>query len=335
MRPASTRHVRDRMTDPPLQIDDEAPAKRAGPLRRVLVYGFALALLGGCVAAAVWGTGPQWAHLREANPWDAAAMLGLVAASILLNGWIFWAMTKPFERGSAVGLGEMTALVAATCILNYLLRAGLISRTAYLKKRHGIGYRSSVVMLVMLAVLTAIVYAVLAGVTVWRGRIDGPWAAAAVGLLAATALAVVPAMCFALRWSPGVSEWFDGIGWTGAVWVFLLLLARGVDLMFTAGRLWLAARVFGTPIGFHTGVVMAAGGMFVTLATPLPNGLGVREGVYALMAQAGVAGEALNGAARGSAIGLIDRAAESAVFVVAGLTALAWLHKKTRAARPD
>jgi hypothetical protein len=315
------------MTEPTFQLDEESPAKKPNPAKRAIAYGFAVVLLVACAVVAFRGTGDQWGHIRQANPWDAAAMLALVVASILLNGWVLWVMTKPFERGSPVRLAEMTALVGATCLLNFAMRAGMISRAAYLKKRHGITYRGSVMMMLMLGGLTVIIYVTLGGVTLWRGGIDGVWFAAVAAVFAATALAVTPVMRIAARRFPGVTTWFETAHRSTPVWVFVLLSARAVDLGFSALRLVLAGRVFGTPVAFHTGLVMSAGGMLVTLATPLPNGLGAREGLYALMAQLGVAGDSLTGASKGSAVALIDRAAESAMFVVSGLVSLGWLHR--------
>ena len=319
------------------EFEYEAERDTRGPLRW-LFYVLGFVLLGACVWLAVAGArtaeGPSgWERLSEADPAHVAWMLALVAAALVLNGWVFWVMVKPFEGDRPVGLGDMIALIGATSILNYLpMRAGLVGRAAYLKRHHEIGYRTSAVMMLVVAGGTVYVFAALVGATLWRLRFDPLWWAAVLGAMVIGAAVAPVLLRWKLRWTPGLKDvpagWFERARLTATLGALALLLARMLDVFLLAGRLYLAARIFGTPLEWPAALVMASGGMFITLATPLPNGLGLRESIYGLFAAVGVGGEALPSGSMGVAIGLIDRAVEAAAFITFGLGSMAYLHKK-------
>ncbi len=321
----------------PAEIEDADVPKSPNRVKGVLMFALAVVLLVTCIALAVHGVDKEaWGRLRHANPRDVTCMMSLVLFSILLNGWMFKTVAIPFEDPQRrVSLINMTALIGSTCLLNYLpMWAGMIGRSAYLKRYHGVRYRSSMLMMLMVAAVTASVYTVLIAATLWRQRFDTLWWIAVIGSLVAIAVAGMPMMAAVSRRFPGVpdstSDWFSNATAAARLMAILVFMARAVDVGLTAGRLWLASRVFGTPIDFTAAVVMAASGMFITLVTPLPNGLGVRELLYFWMAQAGVGGAMLKTGALGTALGLIDRGAEAVVFVTAGLTSMAWLHRKRK-----
>ncbi|MEX2673030.1 MAG: lysylphosphatidylglycerol synthase transmembrane domain-containing protein [Phycisphaeraceae bacterium] len=330
------------MSDPLIHPEEEgaeAPASRW----RWVFYGFAVALLVACVYFAVQGAqgedGPSgWQRLREAAWQDLAMMLGLVVGSVAINGWLFWMILKPFEpdhqQHRPVTLREMVGLIAASSLLNYLpMRAGMIGRAAYLKRLHGVDYKSSVAMLVIVAGATVFVFVLMAAATLWREGLDAIWwATVAAGIVAASVVAV-PMMRWKLKLLRGVPlGWFEHHRRQTAMLLTLIMAARAADVLMLAGRLYIAAAIFGTPLEWPGAVVMATGGMLITLATPLPNGLGLREGLYGLFAAVGVAGAAMPDGPMGVAIGLMDRAAEAVVFIVVGVIALAYLHRKQKRA---
>jgi len=307
----------------------EAAPKPARPGVRIALYTIAFALLAFCIYTAMRHGAEGWRQLAVADPRDIALMAACVAASIALNGWVFWVIVKPFERpGQPVSLGDMTALIAATGLLNYFPgRAGLIGRAAYLRQRHGVGYRVSAAMMIMVAGGTVLTYALLVAMTLGRSGFDAWWWGGMVVGLVIAALVNKPAVIAGLTWFPGVTAtWFRKPEATVAMWAFWLLAARAVDVSGVAVRLYLAAKIFGEPITFEAAMIMAAGGTIVTLLTPLPNALGLREGLYGLFATLGVGAADLSGGVR---LGLLDRAVEAAVFLATGLAGLALVHRKT------
>lgn len=335
---------------PPEPVDEAIEAEEAEELEtgspsavRWLMYAAALGLLGLCIYLAIGqaqeGEQSGWQRLSEADPRHAAGLLLLVAANIAINGVIFWAVVKPFERDRPVSLTDMTALIGATALLNYLpARAGMIGRAAYLKRKHAVSYRASVVMLIAVAGGTMFLFAVVVAATLWRQGIDAVWWLSVGAVLVAAAIAAPTAMRLKLRWTPGLKSvsdgWFVEHPVRARLGALGLLLLRGLDVFTFAGRVWLGAQIVGSPIELHGAMLMATGGMFITLAAPVANGLGLREGLYGLFAGAGVAGEALKGGGLGLTVGLIDRAAEALVFIVLGLLALAYLHRR-RGILPD
>lgn len=311
----------------------EAVVRRSG-WRSWLMYAVAIALLGGCIGLATRNMSSEvWEHVRHASGRDVTGMLGLVLGSVLLNGWIFWAVVKPFEPGpKRIGTGEMTALIGATCLLNYLpMRAGMIGRAAYLKRQYHVSYRASALMMALIAAGTMAIYAALVGLTLWRKQLDAVWWASLLGSIVVMGLAAVPVSRWVSQWiARESSAWFGEHGPAAMGGAMGLMAVRAADVAMVAGRLWIAGRIIGAPIGYPAALTMASAGTFVTLVTPLPNGLGLREGLYGLMAEVGVGSGAMAGGSMGVAIGLVDRAAEAAVFIAAGLVSLAWLHRKRR-----
>lgn len=330
------------MTDSLLHPEQEGAKEPKNPWRWVM-YAFALLLLAVCVYLAFEGARGEdgvsgWDRLREAAWQDVATMLGLVVGSVVINGWLFWLMLKPFEPDPQhyrpLTGREMVGLIAASSLLNYLpMRAGMIGRAAYLKKLHGIDYRLSALMLFIVAGLTMYVFGLLAGATLWRQQIDAVWLASVATAIAVAAVVGVPVMRWKLRVLPGISvAWFDHHRGPAVGLLAAVMTARVADVLMLAGRLYIAAKIFGTPIEAPAAVVMATGGMLITLATPLPNGLGLREGIYGLFAAVGVAGEAMPDGPMGVAIGLIDRAVEAVIFIALGVLAIWYLHRKQQRA---
>ena len=326
------------MSDPLLH-PEETDVPR--PRRRwvsVASYGLALALLGLCIWKALeqGSEGPRsgWQILTEADPVDAAWMGVLVLISILLNGWMFELVLRPFRLERPVGLARMSGLVAATSLLNYLpMRAGMIGRVAYLKKQHGVGYAASLIQLLFVAGCTVCVYGLMAGLAIWQSPDRMLWW---VGLAVATpilATAVWAGLMVGERWAPSFARrWFeDGDealrfcrshairSWVG---VCLILVLRVADAGTVVGRLWLATRILQIEgVGGSQLVLMATGGMFVRIATPLPNGLGLQEWVVGLMHESGLR------------LQLVDRSVEAVVFIATGLGAIFWLHRESRPPR--
>jgi len=333
-------------TDPMLHPEEVEGAPR--PPRRWVqwtMYGLGLTLLAGCIWIGFGELQAGWVKLRHAAGSDIALMIAMLVANILLDGWVFWAVLVPFRPDKPVKLREMTALIAATSLLNYLpMRAGMIGRAAYLKQRHGVGYRASVVMLLAVAAATMAIYLLLLALTLSVRRMDALWWSGAVAGLGLIAWLSVEVLRHGRRWVPrGVLRYFDdaqtAIDWlerrriSGLLWVWATFGARALGIGARAVLLWTAARVLESPMALEAALLVAMAGTFVTLATPLPNGLGLREGIYGLLAAAGVAGAALPDGPTGVALGLVERALEAAVFIAAGTVGLLYVHRLSRSRR--
>lgn len=312
---------------------DEQPEQPAAPrhrLRRITGYILGAALLIACIVVAVQQG--DWAALGEAPPHIITALLGLVAANVVLSGLVFSFITRPFEPpGRRVGLVEMQALIAASTLLNYLpLRPGLIGRAAYLKRGHGITYRASGGVLVVVLVISAIAYAVGLATALWTAPTDGRSTLVRVFFTVAIPAAAAAAVAIVHRASqrrtiPGVVE-------NAAT----AMLPRAGEMVLTALRLSLVFGVIGQAIEMREAVILATCGMFITLVGLTPNGLGLREWLYGAIAASGFfSGDVEGGLQLGLTAALVDRAAEAAVVVPAGLMSMVYLKRRARAVSCD
>ncbi len=329
------------MTHPdPMLHPQEAhiPAPRRSAWRWAS-YAVAILLLALCVWLALDKVQPAAQRLRQAAAGDILLMLAMVVLNLGLDAWVFWAVLVPFGPKKPVGLARMGALMAATALLNYLpMRAGLIGRAAYLKRQHRVGYRVSVWMMLAVAAITLMVYVLMLGLTLLLRQLNTMWWTGCVAGLVLLASLSVATLCYGQRWLPArLRHWLHeahaAIDWLkarparaviGATLVFAL---RAVSVGCRIYLLYIAAGIVGTPLDASSALVIAVGGMFVTLAAPLPNGLGLREMVYGWLATLGLTGAALPDSSSGVVLGLIERAIEALIFLAAGLPALFYLHQ--------
>lgn len=271
---------------------------------RAVGAAIAIVLLGLAVAYALRDA--DLTRLRAASPAFALGLLALVLVNVIASGLLFWAVTRPFDARPPVGPVRMVELIALSGLLNYvpLIRAGLVGRTAYLKAAHDLPIRQSLVTIAIVAVV-AVAAAIPPVVLLF------PWEPALeYGALVGGWVVLTLATPAVGRVSVGrpVRPW----GWA---WGPL----RVLDMLAAAGRLWLAFRIVGYPIGFDDALVAGAAGMLTRLVVFLPNGLGLSEWVVALLAGA----MAPVSAAEGVAAALVDRAAEVVVAIATGALA-AW-----------
>lgn len=267
----------------------------------------AAALLAAAILVAVRQV--DWTVLRHASPWQLGALGAAAAGNVVLTAALFWAVTRSFDARPGVGLGRMMALIAVSNVLNYLplIRAGLLGRAAYLKARHELPLRQSVVILAVVLVLAVVVLGAAAAVLL---SLPGGWRwLALVAVMVALTAATEPVARRLLR------RRVVGWGW----WVPL----RIADTLISALRLWLAFAVMGVPIGYADAVVIGAAGLLVRLIGVTPNGLGLSEwavaGLSTLLTPATTAA--------GAAAALLDRAVEIVVMSTAG-TIGAWFLKR-------
>lgn len=261
-----------------------------------VALGVGLALV---IAALIYALLKVDFSLEHAKPWHAIVLLAAVIMNLLLTSTLWWAMTLSFDARPPVGFKKMFSLVCASALLNYLpLRAGLVGRTAYLKMKHKLPVKQSIVIIFTMVGLSALV---LGGATAII-QLAPPDLQLGVSLVSTfVGLIVIP---LAAR---GILRRKLKYGWA---WIPL----RMMDLAITTLRMWVAFRVVGYELSVTESIVVAAGGMIVALSGITPNGLGLREWAIGGLSSAAVP-VAL-------AAAVVDRAIETLVIAVAGLFAL-------------
>ncbi len=271
--------------------------------------------------------GGDWSALAEAPRHLVIGLLGLVAVNLVLTGRVFSLVTRPFEQaGSPVGGMEMQGLIAASTLLNYLpMRAGLVGRAAYLKHQHGIGYRNSAIILAIVMGVSTAVYALGCMVALYDITAAGRLLIAHVFFASAVPAGVAVIVMLGMRIVHQRAR--AGVVESAATAV----IPRAGELCATAGRLWLVFAVIGHRIDMREAIVLASCGMFITLVGLTPNGLGLREWFYGLIAASGFfGGDVQGGLELGLTAAMVDRAAEAMVVLPAGLVSGGYLRRKMR-----
>jgi len=210
--------------------------------------------------------------------------------------------------------------MGVSALLNFLPKVGLVARVAYLKKQHDVGYRVHVLSLVLVGVGTAAVYGVIVPAIFWRADFDAIWFALTIAGMAVFAAASVPVVRLVGR--QGLRPVSTRSLLIGAGAWYLLRVA---DSFCFAGRLYFAAEIFGNPMPLSTALAVGVLCNFIVMFAPLPGGLGLREWVGGLLLNTSLTQGI--GVKTGMSLLLVDRGAEVAVFVVAGLVGfgmLAW-----------
>lgn len=302
------------------------PTPARGNLRRALATLAGVALL----AAAVWaclraGIDPAraWSQIRQADPFLVVALFALPLASWACTTGCFWALTL---RHGRVGAVEMSALMSASWLLNYLpLKPGLAGRVAYHKAVNGIDVKSSI-QVVGLAIACAGV-SIAAGLLI-ATVVRPAWGAWATAGALASPLAVTGGMYALIRLGPPKHR-HRGMR-------VLALCFRYGDLLAWAGRYLVAFELMGRSITPREALAIAAVSQAATLVPLIGNGLGLREWAVGLAAASLPAWFAGAGGRPEVALGLgadlLNRTAEVLVALPAGLWGAWWVARRVRSA---
>ncbi len=288
---------------------------------RWLGFAVALGLLGASILYA--SRHGNFRPLLRADPlWLALLAVSVLISSIGVNGLMFWLVNKPYvDPARPLSLSAMLGLLGASALLNYTpIKAGLFGRIAYLKHRHGVSYRASVLIHMMLAGSLFAAQGVTAAATILRRGFDPWWPVLAIAGIAAAALVGAVVVRHLLpRRGDGEADasLVHSFTWTAAHLCVWIVLAMGTIFM-TGVRWWLVCRIMDKPVDAESATLMA---VVHTFATILPaNGLGMREWLIGLLFGGSTPVDLVT-------IGLVDRAAEAAVLMVFGTMALVWLHR--------
>ncbi len=268
------------------------------------------------LASAVWvalahGEALQAAlgNARHASPALVLLALGLPLANWLLISASFTALYRPETR---VPMGEMSALVAAAWLLNYLpLRPGLVARLAYHKRRHQITVRRSIQVLVVSSMLSGLSALLCSAVAILLPPSAPSW-----GVVAAVLLPMAPMLV-------GLSS--ERLGR-----LCLVFCLRYLDLLVWVGRYWSVFAIIGVPLSLRESVALAIVSQIALLVPVAGNGLGLREWAVGLLAGMLPAFAGVEGTPTGLAGDLVHRGFEIAGALLVGVPALFLLSRTLR-----
>jgi len=287
------------------------------------VIGFVLGAL--LLGAAAWVVIRQGKDLqsaiesaRHAPWWLVAAALVLPLLNWLLMSVSFWVLMR---RHGPVGLGEMTSLIGAAWLLNYLpLRPGLIGRVGYHKTVHGIPVAKSVTATVAAIGCSGVAIVAMVGALV--GSTMAGSGALSVGAAAAAPLALALIAGGALRRTHRFG------------WVPLIVAFRYLDLLVWAARYAVAFAIIGRPISAAAAAAIACVCQIAMLVPFFGNGLGLREWAVGVTASSLPRDVLTASGALATTVGLaadlVNRAAEICGAIPVGLICAARLSARAR-----
>ncbi|MFN0134243.1 MAG: hypothetical protein ACKVW3_17155 [Phycisphaerales bacterium] len=332
------------------------PPRKSHRGRRMLIQiiGLAagLASLGWCVSMAFRPENKdQWSRLADAPMSLILAVLGCSAATLIINGLVFWITLRPARELRVL---DVQAVNAVSTFLGYLpLKLGAVARVLIHRRRDHvplpmIGAWFAAIAVIMTASFTPPIATVMA-----LKRMDATWAALTLALTVVAAVIIV-LVARAFRGQIGLgrlirllhalrlgraerllrsSAWgnlhagFDMLASPAGVGSAMLL--RAADVACHTARFVVAAQVFGLNPPLHQAVPIAL--VFYLLSVVSPSGAaGLREGAATgiaavLLASAGATADV---ARQYAPVARFITGTEAVVYLVGGALGIAWL-------RPD
>lgn len=244
---------------------------------QAVAFALGLALLGWAIALALAPENRRGLEqLKEASPLLAGAVVGLAAASVALNGLIFWVTARPLHR---LPCGEVLAVNALATLLAFLpFKLSVVARVAIHRRRDRMPYRALVAWLAATAGLSLATLVVLTAAAMWRRHIDMAWAGAvAAGLAVLVAAAYAGGRLAASRARLDALTLGAGAIGRSVPTVVSHVALRLADVTAQAGRFALVAAALGYPLTFDGAVILASVYFVVGVVSPAGN-IGVREG---------------------------------------------------------
>lgn len=309
---------------PPSEADREAAARVPGSPRAsrgrlavvLQLVGFiaALGIFGWCVMQAFSEQNrAQLARLGEADPMLVAAMLGLSAGVLIVNGLIFWVVLLPERRLPALDVLATNAI--ATFVAYVPFKLSLAVRLAVHNRRDGVPLLTIAGWFAAIGVLMLAVIGPLAAASLWRGSLDTWWwVTAAGGVVLLVGLAIGCAEVFArergrgrllrvlrpiavgpiarLLSGDGFAKLHAGLGMLAHVKASIIAtLLRLIDLALQAARFAVAAQILGVDLRLEQAVLLATTHFAIGVLSPFGM-LGSREaGTVGIAALIGLSGE--------------------------------------------
>ncbi len=282
------------------------PATRSKlPWRKVAGYITGVVLIAAAFAAmrGRGGIDAVVATLRAAEWWQLAVLALFPLLSWLLTSLMFLVFTR---RYGPVGLVEMTALIGASWLLNYLpMQPGLFGRAAYQKTENGIAIGQSV-KVILLSVATTIACAILMPLCVLAaGQRGTGWTILVI--LAPLVTMLLAGGALGLQ-SP------RGFAWR----LFIGAACRYADMAVAAVRYFVVFGMLEPSAGVDAArAAKIAAGAQVANLPPIPFGL--REWAVEFLSI---------GNGSGLRVDLLNRASEMLVAIGVGMVSAVWLWRK-------
>lgn len=291
----------------------------------------------------------QLSKLADAGVSDLLWLFALTAASIVLNGLIFWLVLRPARHLRA---RDVIATNAVATMLAYLpLKAGMLSRFVIHNRRDRVPIMTIGAWVIAVALLLLAPVGPIGAVSMWRDSVDATWWIATIGGVALTTTMLVAAgmylagptglkrMARVARLLPGsvadrvvksdaFARLHDGFAMVGhPVSAGGATILRLADLGVIAARFVIAGGVLGVTLGWEDAMLMALTYFLVGIFSPFGL-LGTRESMTIVVALKLGMSAALTGADGASplpAMVLLVSASESVVVLTGGFAGGAWL----------
>ncbi len=308
---------------------------------QLLGFGIGIALLVWCVRVVMSDENKAALEkVQQAGAGQILALLGLAAASIFLNGFIFWSAIRPLHR---LRLSDTVAVNALATFLSYLpFKISVLTRWLIHNRRDGVHTLTIGAWFIVVAVLTVVTIAPM-WLAFARPEGAGRWWWFVIACAIAAAHAVAWQTARLVRGPRGLErmkrlglpdpiagrEWFQRLhggasmgGDTHAVWS--TTIARILDILGFGLRFWIAARILGVPLTGEEAVLIGMAFFVVGVVSPFGT-VGTREaGALGMAVGAGLASAETQRDALLTGILLVS-VTEAAVGLVGAGIALAWL----------
>ncbi len=294
----------------------ESPKRWTRSRIAVQVAGFilGLGLLGLTIYLATTGdNAAQFQHMRDAPPTWLIALLAVSAASIVVNGVMFWFVLLPLRRLNLVDVVAVNAIAVFLALLPFKL--GLLIRALIHHRRDGVPFKQLLAWFAAISALALAIVLPMALASLWRGQVDALWwLAALIGPVVCTAVGVgcgriAPRYPILSRLSLGADAIVKHLSAVVPHFIF-----RCVDVACLAARFLIAAKILGHEMTLDQAIL--TGTTYFLLSVVAPTGvLGARE--------AGTAGVGLVQGLDVAGIALLVTAAETLAAAALG-TLAAW-----------
>jgi hypothetical protein len=264
----------------PVSLEDLEPPSRRSPVRLALQVLGTILSLGLLIWAGAMALTPEnqesLLRLRQAPPPLALALVGLVLASVVLNGVIFQTILAHTHRLSVTHLVAVTGIATLLAFLPFKL--SLLARVFIHRRRDHLRYRTLVAWLAAVGGLSVLVLGPATLASLWRTSLDWLWFAGAIAAPAAL-LAVAVVVARRVRTIPALHAVTLGSAdyAVSPPRVALLGALRLIDLGSMALRFGIAAAILGIELSISEAVVAASVYFITGLLSPSGN-LGAREG---------------------------------------------------------
>jgi len=324
--------------------------RRVGAVVQAVGFALGIALLGYCVSLALSEENrQQLGRLADASAGQILLLLGLSAASVAVNGAIFWTVLFPVRR---LKLADVIAVNALATFLAYLpFKLSVVARVVVHNRRDGVPLVTMGAWILAVAGVLVTTLGPVLAVSLWRRGVDAIWwGAALAGITLATVAMIAAAGWFAGergmarlhaiadRLPTGVfgraarSERFEqahaGAAMLAHPWsVSFASVLRLADAGGLAVRFAIAGAVLGVELPWTDAILLGA--TYFVLGVLSPFGmLGAREGgTLGLAALVGIAAaqQGDDGSSPLPVLILFVTGVESVVHIAGGGFAVAWL----------